>query len=288
MGATGTQGIWDIHNVLGVTRADNGAPMLRLGDVHGEEGADENVPFFQTPGFVSIYAPPDAGKSAGEAIVFKTGGTDYAFAGRDVRALAIAGNLKDGESCAYASLGAARTLYKADGRVVNYTTDDNTDQGHAIYSSVETTGFVRVCPWGRETFDEKGYHLLHASGARVDLGGISGMPAPLSALSSYATISAQMVRIEGAAISLGTAVGIPEPVAKATTLYALLQAISATLSTVSTALALVPAGTTPSPTAPPATALGTAITAATASVVALQGTITAALLTLPSASTQVT
>lgn len=285
------QNIWELSHVLFAKVDDTtGAVTVHVGDVVAGESYDDAAAVYQQWGWISLPSIPTAGQSAAEAIALKTSGPDVVFAGRDVRSATIAGLLKPGESCAYASTGTACTLYKRDGSVTNLTTDDNTDTGHSVFARVATDGFLWACPWGKMTFDSTGFHVLHASGARIDIGGVSGMPAPLDTLGSYFTIGAKMGRIEAAILSVGTTAGTPEPVAKATTLYALLSSIAGSLSSISTTLAAVAAGAQPA--ASPATTVGTALSTElvnlATTISATTSAITAALTTLPSSSTTVT
>lgn len=106
-----------------------------------------------------------------------------------------------------------------------------TAEGFSVISRVGKDGLEWVTPWGTMTFGPKGFHLRHVSGARIDLGAISGLPPPLDTLGSYATISAAMTHVEGTAVAIGTEAGVGEPLAKATTLSLLLLSLSEILST---------------------------------------------------------
>lgn len=285
---------FDIVDILSSEREETGAVLLQIGDVINSRVIDSGCPFFQTAGIVSVPPPPVPGKSAMEAICLKTVDKDVIIATRDLRGSVIAGQLKQGEACVYATIGAARTMYKADGSVINFTTDDNTENGKSVYSGVTPVGFIRVSPFGKETFGERGYHLLHASGARIDCGSIT-IPGIPSTLNSYVSFSAQSVRIEGAAISLGTVAGVQEPIAKATTTLATFTAMSAALSAVSTALTVTAehsALMTPLPgSVGPAglllTAMTNAVIAMSAAMSAMATELGVAAIALPSTSTTV-
>jgi hypothetical protein len=111
-----------------------------------------------------------------------------------------------------------------------FTTDDMTPNGRSVFLQIKPGGLYYNSPMGKLTFDQNGFHLLHRSGARIDLGAISGMPAPLDALGSYVKIGGAMVQIEASAVALGPRGGAAEPVTKATTLTATLGAISSALT----------------------------------------------------------
>ena len=190
-GAIQPSTLFQLHHVLTSRIDDTGAVMLGLGDTKSEESADEEAVLFQASGIVSV--PP----VGAEALSPETSAGYITIASRDIRSGKIAGRMQPAETTVYAPGSQACTLYKLDGSVTQFTTHDNTDNGKSVYSMVAPTGFTRFMPHGKETFDERGFHVLHASGARIDLGAISGLPGPLSALGSYAGLSAKIVRIEG-------------------------------------------------------------------------------------------
>ncbi len=101
-----------------------------------------------------------------------------------------------------------------DGKVTLMTVDKTADE-HAIYLQLDPEeGLVFVSPWGTLTYGPKGFHLRHISGARINLGAVSGMPSPLDALGSYATISAAITHIEGSVVQVGPAAGVSDAVVK--------------------------------------------------------------------------
>lgn len=165
-----------------------------------------------------------------------------------------------------------------DGKVTLMTTD-RSDNKHAIYLALDPDdGLVFVSPWGKLRFGPNGFHLFDRSGARIDLGAVGGLPSPLSAIASYAALSAGMTHIEGTLVALGTQAGVGMPVAKATSLMTFLGVLVATMNE-----AAIFAGTlTPGP--------GTAAEAPTyaAALTAMNDALTAAQAAVPSASTQAT
>lgn len=279
---------FDVHHVLRTTVTEDGVVMLNIGDARSEVAADERVPLFQTPGVLSLPANPSPGTGGAEVMCLETSAGYIGMSVRDNRKSAIAGQTQPGETTVFASGSQACTLYKANGSVTQFTTHDNTANGRSVYSMVAPTGFTRFMPWGKETFDEKGFHVTHISGARIDLGAISGLPPPLDTLDSYASMSAKIIRIEGSTISLGTSAGVPEPIAKATTLLALLTSLQAehtAMLNLATAIAATPAAVGTAPAVNPAViAAFTALNSAMASTAAL---LSAATLALPSAAVSV-
>jgi len=229
-------------------------------------------------GFASRALNPTAdGKGCSAFYWLKGSSEGFAWLANDPRVQALLPEIQPGESFHYGPKGQFVRCH-ADGRVSIFTTDDATPNGRSVYFQVAPTGFTWVAPWGRITFDANGFHVVHVSGARIDLGAIGGLPAPLDQLSSYATLSGHMVRLEGSALSLGPGAGEGEPAAKALTTLAVLQSLAAALDAVGASLAAltgVPTNTS--------AASGPTATAATA-ITAAQLAVTAAIDTLPSSS----
>ncbi len=188
-----------VEHVLYAKVESNGAVTVHIGDVHGEETTDEDVPVFQSWGFVSLPAPPTPKQSGAEVVVVNTGGADHAIAGRDVRGMAIAGAMQMGESCAYASLGAARTLWKKNGSITHYTTTSNDDSGQSIFDATLTTGKKIVTPWGVLTITSDGIQMGNASNAFIKISG------------DTITISAPNINLIGGAVALGAAATAATP-----------------------------------------------------------------------------
>lgn len=110
---------------------------------------------------------------------------------------------KKGQSGLYGSSGAFMRV-TPDGKITSWTTTTNAPEGQGVFFQVAPDGLVFSAPWGTWRFDATGWHVRTASGARHDMGGIAGMPAPLDALSSYNTLRAHMCSVEGSAVSQGT------------------------------------------------------------------------------------
>jgi hypothetical protein len=154
-------------------------------------------------------------------------------------------NWKKGEAGQY---GPAQNVTRlaADGSISQATTTDGTSAGDAVFARTAPNGFTWQGPWGRMTFDPTGFHVLCASGARFDLGEVHGLPAPLDALSTYATIQAQMVALESSVTSLGPDTGNSQSAALAPPLTIYLAALAKAVSDLAIAtkaLASTPAAT---------------------------------------------
>lgn len=238
---------------------------------HAGLGSDQ---LSHTYGFASRALDPDPKTGKGCSVFWYNKGSSERFAwlANDPRVQALLPEILPGESFQYGAKGQFVRCHP-DGKISVYTTDDATPNGKSVYLQVAPTGFTQVAPWGRQTFDANGYHLKHVSGARIDLGAIAGLPPPLDALSSYFTVSAQMVRIEGSVVSLGPAAGVAEPAAKATTLQGVLSTVAAVLT------ALEAPGSIIAPSGGGPCALGPALIAA---IGAANSAISAAAATLPS------
>lgn len=128
------------------------------------------------------------------------------------------------------AMNGANTRTSDTGKHTRMTTDTGDTTGHAIYDEVSPEGFRWRGPWGEVSFGPNGFHVQHISGARIDLGAIAGLPAPLNALGSYCTISGAMVHVEGSAIAIGTEAGVSEPIAKATSVLAIVSLIADVLA----------------------------------------------------------
>jgi hypothetical protein len=246
-------------------------------DVFGSRPGMDAWQLSHTYGFLSrpLDPEPDGGKGCSAFYYRKGTAEGFAWLANDPRIQDLLPESLPGESFQYGPKGQFIRCHP-DGKISIFTTDDATPNGKSVFQQVAPSGFTRVAPWGRETFDANGFHLKHVSGARIDLGAIAGFPPPLDALNTYFTVSAQMVRIEGATVSIGPAGGAGMPAAKATVTLTVFQSIASALQACSaalTALAGVPANS----------AAGSApAAAAVVAVQAAQAAVTAAIATLPS------
>lgn len=244
-----------------------------LGDNPQVEAYELHSPFGSLARPFDSAVDPDGKPTEGQMCNLLTatedGGEQHAWLAGDPRIIARLPLLKHGERIEYGSAGQF-TRYHADGGISHFTTDDGTPDGRSVYSQVRPDGFRWVGPWGKLVFDATGFHVLTAGGARIDLGSIGGLPAPLDALTSYAKITAAIIQQEFTVAAEGSVAGIPEPIAKATSTLAALTAIQAALTAIGASL----------------TALGNG--SAGAAITASGTALAASAVTLPSASKQIT
>jgi hypothetical protein len=188
--------------------AVTGIVTAQTGDAVAGVAESSNAEVWQQWGFASIPSPPIGGQNGAQALILKRGIVDIIFGGRDARAGQVYGNLKNGEVCVFAT-GAdgkaqARTIYKADGSVTNFTTDSNTAGGNAVFTRISPTdGFEVVSPWGKMSLGPNGFHLTSGA-AQFSLGSVQGLPGPMGALGSYSTTTAAVITEDAAAVFLGS------------------------------------------------------------------------------------
>lgn len=116
-------------------------------------------------------------------------------------------NLSEGDMAFQPSEGQAGIIAKKDGSITLHTTDSNTPEGNSIFLRITKNALQFASPWGRLVFDKSGFHCVTKSGARMDMGGINipGLPGAISdAFSSYVTVAAATVRVNGGSVFLGT------------------------------------------------------------------------------------
>lgn len=231
---------FDVGHVL-YASADplTGAVTVHLGNAATGESYDNDATVWQSWGWLSLPAIPDAGEEGAEAYFRVTGDANQVLGGRDVRSAAIAGLIKQGESCAYASGSQACTLYKLDGSIVQFTTTDNTVTGRSVCQWVTPTGFRQEWPWGRTRLDNSGFHVQHIAGTKVcrfDVGSIAA-PAPLDSFSTYFTIQGEMGRVNSSFVTVGPDGAVYSPVARADATIFSLNAAAAALSAAASAIA---------------------------------------------------
>lgn len=224
-------------------------------------------------GFAARPADPDPDGTSCQVLYAFDNSESYAWLANDPRVQSKLPPIKPGETFVYGSTGAFLRMGN-DGVISLFTTDDTTIHGRSVFQQIGPTGFTFVFPFGKMTFDATGFHVLHNSGARLDLGAIAA-PAPLNALSSYATLSAAMVHVEGSAVHVGTATGVPQPGAMATAVLALATAVQGVLTALGVPGAFICAS--PSSAAVPGPGLLSAIAAA-------ETALTAAATAIPSVS----
>jgi hypothetical protein len=267
-------------------------------DAFGEQASGvPAVEAFSPYGFIS--RPLDPVVSADGEVTY---GADLLtfFEGFEARSLALHDarlvpglpRLQKGEALLY---GPAFNFcrFHADGRITRFTTTDGTADGKSVYDQVGPEGFLEVSPWSSFRRDALGLHYRHTSGASLDMGAISGLPAPFNALNTYCTIRVALARIEAASVQLGVGAGVPvakapELLVLATSIITAAQALAA--SQVATAAALTALGAIiqNAPALPNITAAAAASGVATAAVASAAAALGVAQAAVPSLSTTVT
>jgi len=174
----------------------------QAGDVVSQQATEQNVAWRQHVGLCSRPSNAVAGKAAAQGVLLSGSSQSYCIASSDVRGQALYANLQAGETCLYAGgadgNGTAVVTVKANGDAVMANKFGNTASGQTQFVMLGADGSFRVeTACGRIVMDATGIHLIHASGARLDMGGIGGLPAPLNQVSSYCRLSAAVVHCNG-------------------------------------------------------------------------------------------
>lgn len=245
------------------------------------------------------------------SLTFWEGSRGYSFALHDSRVVPALARCKGGESVQY---GPKNNFIRChdDGRISQMCTTDGTENGSSVLAEHGPAGWVWSAPWAVARNDASGWYYRHISGARCEIGGISGLPEPLGGLSSFVRFEAGIICLKGTAVQLGT--GAFEPASKALALQVVLAAqaaadtaqaaadvaqAAANATTAAALAALQAAIATINPTAaaasaPAVTAAGTALVAAATAqggaATALGAAVTAiaaGAITIPAKSAQV-
>lgn len=180
-------------------------------DGYGEDNAGVEPAVYSHPaGFMSRPLDPELDpeglplplKSC-QAIYYWEGGRCHVIPTADPRAVVNLPRLGKGDACMFSADGVAFVrINNTTHEITMMTSADGTKDGPSIWLSLGPDGLFIVTPWGRFEFSPNGFHVTHASGGRLDIGGI-GLPGPLEAVSSYATLQASVVKIAGAQTLLG-------------------------------------------------------------------------------------
>lgn len=164
-------------------------------------------------------------------LTFLEGGQWMTLALTDKRVVDGYPPLQKGESMLYGPKFNFARCY-ADGSVGLFVTDTGTATGQSISLVMAPDGERHAGPWGTESFDANGWHLRTTSGARLDLGGIGGLPTPLDSLGSYVIIAAASAKVRASIINLGPDTAVFDGVAKSTPTLALFTAAQAVFSAI--------------------------------------------------------
>ena len=171
------------------------AIVVQVGDSTNENVDHDQAEWWQPSGFASCPAPPTQGAASCQGIAIKHSDRDMVFGARDLRAAKIYAQLQPGECCNYATVGAARQFCKANGSVVQYTTEDNTEKGTSISATLSPTGWVLATPWGSITVNE--------SGITITAGAASLTLSP----TGIATLAGTQVEVNGSMVAVSGTVG---------------------------------------------------------------------------------
>ncbi|MET0793562.1 MAG: hypothetical protein ABW061_18730 [Polyangiaceae bacterium] len=279
---------WRLHTITYSEVDANGFIGIQF-DAFGEQDSGmDTVEVIHPFGLMANPPEPDAnGAFSCSALIGWEGDQAYAWLCSDPRSRVVLPSLKKGETLLYGCAGNFVRMH-ADGRISLFTTDDNTPNGKTVALQIKPDGLLFSAPWGKFTFDETGFHVLHVSGAALDLGAIGGLPAPLSALSSYVKLTGNMVLTEGSIVSTGTtdpaSVALASAVAKSDPLVAALGDIATGLAGIATAMTAV-AGAIPGPSASVATGAASTLATAIGALVTTLGTLAGL---VPSSASSVT
>lgn len=184
--------------------------LAQLGSATEQYVDGNEAEWYQHCGFASRPSLPVAGVNAAECVAIRTGERDIVISSRDVRSMQVYGNLAEGETCLYApgsdGNGQATVFLKQDGSITLHTTHNNTSTGTSVDLVLSPTQLAFQAPWGNFRFDASGFHLITASGAAIDLGGVTipGVPSAVAnAISSSAVVTAGVVTCKGNIVNLG-------------------------------------------------------------------------------------
>ncbi|MBX3218982.1 MAG: hypothetical protein KF795_00605 [Labilithrix sp.] len=144
--------------------------------------------------------------------------------------------LPNGSVAMSAGQGQARVITNNDGSITLFSTDDNTANGKSVYVRVAPDAIQFVAPWGTIRWDASGFHLLHSSGASIDLGGIYGLPAPLDALTSYVKLQAASIIGTAVTQTFGTGLDTPDSLVGKERATVVLEALQDEISKISISL----------------------------------------------------
>lgn len=180
------------------------AILAQLGSSTSEVTEVDNAEVWAHVGFV--YRPPEAVAKgpAAEAISIRATSGDIIIATRDLRGLALAGELEPGEVCVYApgrdGNGQGRMLMKADGSVHLYARKGNAPDGAGMTIQLDpNTGAIRL-------IDPHGNALISGPDGWVMTAGESSLT--LARNGDATLVGTGQTQVDGAGILLGS-VGIP-------------------------------------------------------------------------------
>lgn len=181
--------------------------MLQVGDANAGESHADEAELWQHVGLASRPSPPTgsgANKEAAQAVMIRLSDYDVVLATRDTRFQDIYGNLRDGETCLYATgsdgKGQARTILKHDGSINLYTKLGNSPTGKGMGIFIDPNN-DRI-----SIVNSKGYGIIiNEDGALVTA---KDSALKLDGSGSASLIGKGRVQVDGGSIVLG-AVAVP-------------------------------------------------------------------------------
>lgn len=196
-----------VHKRTGVCTYLEGTIQRSTGDVISNDVEATDGEWMQHVGFCSRPPLAQPGQAAAQCVTFNRSDRRVCIASRDLRSAVISGNLDHGESAVYAAgpdgTGQARSLWKKDGSITQYTTDDNTAEGAGVYTRIGPDGYQVVTPFGLLDFNAQTMTLRHPGGAMLVMGVVTGLPDPLGGSKSFIRLQADIVEVAGALTKLG-------------------------------------------------------------------------------------
>jgi hypothetical protein len=184
------------------TNATTGSVTLTLGLAESGEVTNSSAELWSPPGIISAPLPPAQSTdniNASQVLCIQRGDQNIAFATRDTRSQFAAGNIQPGETYVYATGSEARTGYKLDGSVTNFTKNAN---GESVYSVVSPTSIEWQAPFGQLIMDATGLHY-RGCGVLIDIGAMNIPAISALGLNSYVSINAGTIMLKSPAVMLG-------------------------------------------------------------------------------------
>jgi hypothetical protein len=264
---------WDIGVSTGTVVDGDGICRSSI-DVPGEQKArvtpaEHHFPYGVysrplTPTTDSTGNPDPA--TANQLLYSMEGGHMHAWPMENPSVLALLPTIQPGETIFHGPLGQFWRMTN-DGQMACFCPPPAGNSGSPPFTmNVGPSGFVISGPWGSLRLDGSGFHITTSSGATFDLGGVSGLPGPLSAVSSSAILNAGSISLTGNTVIGAGAIG-QAPGVNGTFLLAKLGSIDAALKAISTTLATGVAPTGGGPVI--FSAIGTVIAAVASSITAM-------------------
>ena len=234
---------WDIGVSTGSVTDGDGICRSQV-DVPGEQKAQVSPYEHHFP--YGVYSRPLAPvtdssgnpnpATANQLLYSLEGGIGHAWPMENPQVLALLPTIQPGETMFHGPLGQFWRMTN-DGEMACYCPPPAGNSGSPPFTmNVGPTGFVISGPWGSLRLDSSGFHVTTSAGATFDLGGVSGLPGPLSAVSSSAALNAGSISLVGNTVIGAGAIG-QAPGVNGTFLLAKLAAIDAALKAISTTFA---------------------------------------------------